>query len=487
MKKTVFITGATGNMGMATLQEFMPHLSQYNLRLLVRPGRKNRRKIKKYASLPEVEVIYGDLRDAEAVDRAMGNADIVLHIGGMVSPRADYFPEETMAVNTGAIRNIVAAVKKRPNADDIRVVYIGSVSQTSQRSGDCLWGRTGDPLVASVFDHYGISKIEAERTLAESGLKHWVSLRQSGILYPALLFNGTDPITFHVPIRGALEWATVEDSARLMLGVCRDDVPEEFWRNFYNIGSGDSYRLTNYEFECLLLKAIGCPPPEKCFDANWFATRNFHGHWYLDSDKLEKLVPFRRNIPAEEYFRQMAAKLPWFFKLTPLAPAAIIKVAMKQIAKSKGLGTLYWLKHPEMEPRVKAYFGSRDEWAMIPDWKDMDLTHPTAEPKLLSHGYDESKPLAELTIEDMRQAAAFRGGKCLSESMTVGDLDTPLQWECAFGHRFECSPRSVLLGGHWCPECMPAPWRYDAEAKKNPFLAQVWYASHSPEENEVYE
>ena len=92
----------------------------------------------------------------------------------------------------------------------------------------------------------------------------------------------------------------------------------------------------------------------------------------------------------------------------------------------------------------------------------------------LSHGYDENKPLAELDIEDMREAAAFRGGKCLSESMVKGDLATKLEWECAFGHRFSASPALVLLGGHWCDECMPAPWRFDEKAKLNPFLAQVW-------------
>lgn len=486
-KTTVMITGATGTMGAATLREFIPHLSRYNLRLLVRPSRRNRRKMASYASMPGIEIIWGDLLDPVAVDTALGNADIVLHIGGMVSPMADYEPELTMRTNVGAMRNIVNAVKSRQDADNIKVVYIGSVSQTSQRSGDCIWGRTGDPLVASAFDYYGVSKIMAERELASSGLKHWVSLRQSGILYPELLFKGSDPITFHVPLNGVLEWATVEDSARLMVGVCSDQVPERFWNNFYNIGSGESFRLTNYEFECMLLKAINCPPPEKVFESNWFATRNFHGQWYLDSDKLEDLVPFRRNIPADEYFNQLAAGLPWYFRLTPLAPAHIIKMVMKRLANTPGLGTLYWLKHPETEDHVKAYFGSRKAWSQIPDWDKMELSHPDGQPRLLNHGYDETKPASELNIKDMNDAARWRGGECLSATMAKGDLDTPLEWKCAMGHTFKASPLIVLKGGHWCPECMPAPWRYDAEARVNPFLAQVWYSSHDKDENEIYD
>ena len=102
----------------------------------------------------------------------------------------------------------------------------------------------------------------------------------------------------------------------------------------------------------------------------------------------------------------------------------------------------------------------------------------------LDHGYDETKPLAELGIDDMRRAAEFRGGKCLSDSMVNGDMRTKLQWECAFGHRFEASPTLVLLGGHWCDECMPAPWRYDEQAAHNPFLAQVWGKMHPLREGE---
>ena len=90
-------------------------------------------------------------------------------------------------------------------------------------------------------------------------------------------------------------------------------------------------------------------------------------------------------------------------------------------------------------------------------------------------------------IEDMRKAAEFRGGKCLSPAMTKGDLSTPLDWECQFGHRFKASPTLVLLGGHWCPECLPLPWNYDEIAKGNPFFAQVWYPFHDKKEHNVYD
>jgi len=472
LKKCVFLTGATGVMGSAGLAELFVRRDEFDITVLVRDTKRNRQKLSKYGDA--IRIVWGDLMNYEDVLNATSGADYVLHVGGMVSPRADYKPKSVLKVNVTAAENVVKAVKAQPNSDDIKVVYIGSVAQTGDRREPLHWGRTGDPIFPSIFDYYAISKCRAERIFAESGLKHWVSLRQSGILYPAILKN-MDPIMFHVPIRGVLEWATVEDSGRLLANVCGDDVPEEFWCKFYNIGSGAEYRLTNYDFECYLLKSINCPAPEKIFDVKWFATHNFHGQYYLDSDKLEEYLHFRANVPVGEYFAQMASTLPWFYSLAKLAPAWLLKPVMRYIASDKIFGTLGWLKTGN-EQRIKAYFGSREEREKIGSWEEMRDIHLAGEEvaERLSHGYDESKPLAELDIEDMRQAAEFRGGKCLSESMAKGDLTTKLEWECAFGHRFEASPALVLLGGHWCEECMPAPWRFDGEAERNPFLAQVW-------------
>lgn len=485
-RKKIFITGGTGVMGFETIKEFARHADRFELRVLARPGRKNRKKLKPYIDMG-MTVIWGDLMDPGSVREALGDAEYVLHIGGMVSPLADHYPEKTLKVNTCAMSNIIDAVRQRSDHDRVKVVYIGSVAQTSHRFAPHHWGRTGDPVMAGIYDYYGISKIKAETLLAESGLNRWVSLRQSGILHKGLVFKGSDPISFHVPLQGVLEWATVEDSARLMVNLCDMDLPDSFWRGFYNIGSGKEFRLTNYEFECLLMKSLGCPPPEKVFETGWFATRNFHGEWYEDSDVLESIIPFREKITANEYFARMRSKMPWWISMSSLAPAWIIKAAMKHVAKTSGLGPLDWLRRTDCEKKITAFFGSRRQQQAIPDWDSIDLSRPSETPARLCHGYDENKPESSLDIDDMRNAAEFRGGKCTSAKMTAGDLDSPLEWVCAFGHRFTMRPRTILKGGHWCPCCLPAPWKYDAEARVNPFMAQVWHDSHSPDENIEYQ
>ncbi|MBQ1266383.1 MAG: NAD-dependent epimerase/dehydratase family protein [Proteobacteria bacterium] len=482
-KKRIFLTGATGNMGSAGLRELLAKSDRFDVVVLALPTANDKKILAPYDG--KIKIVWGDLTNYDNVLEGVNGADYVLHVGGMVSPKADYFPQTTYRVNVTAAQNIVRAVLAQPLDRQPKVVYIGSVAQLGARNEPVHWGRTGDPIQISIYDHYAISKTVAERTFAESGIKKWVSLRQSGILYPGILKN-YDPIMFHVPIRGVLEWATVEDSGRLLANICDLDLPDTFWNRFYNIGSGPEYRLSNYEFECLLLKAISCPPPEKIFNANWFVLRNFHGHWYEDSDVLENYLHFRANTPVKAYFEEMGKSVPWFYHLSKLCPPPILKLAMRPMAYKKAWGTQDWIAKRD-ENRISAYYGSYEKWAAIPNWKDWDVSHPSNQPVHLSHGYDEEKSLDKLDIEDMRQAAAFRGGQCLSESMTPGDLRTPLEWSCYAGHHFKASPTLVLLGGHWCPDCLPMPWKYDEIARNNPFFAQVWYAAHDKDENYIYD
>ena len=386
---------------------------------------------------------------------------------------------------------MIRAVKEQPDPDRVKVVYIGTVAETGDRNPPIHWGRTGDPINISVYDHYAISKVRAEAVFAESGLRYWVSLRQSGILYPAILKN-IEPIMYHVPMNAVLEWATVEDSGRLLANVCGDDIPEAFWRRFYNIGSGEEYRLTNYEFEELLLGTLGLGSPKKLFDPNWFTTRNFHGQWYYDRDVLESYCHFRGNVPVADYFRSMMDQVEFFYKLAflakPWAPL-LKKFWMRSIAETETYGTLWWVKNNVPE-RMAAFYGGMEKYREIPDnWEDFELVIPdkradSPEVRILDHGYDETKPFEDLTLEDLRQAAAFRGGECLAE--TVPDMYTPIPWRSARGNEFMMSANLVLRGGHWCPEELPWPWDYDTEAKLNPFFAQVWYAIHDPGEQNSY-
>ncbi|MDL2228426.1 NAD(P)-dependent oxidoreductase [Odoribacter sp. OttesenSCG-928-L07] len=445
--KNIFLTGSTGTMGFEGLTRLVND-TDHQMTLLVKKDKKNIKKLKPFEGNNRVRIVWGDLRNYEKVLECVTGADYVLHVGGMVSPRADKYPEETMDVNINSIINIVRAIKAQENPDKTKLIYIGSVAQTGHRDVPNHFAGTKDVMNPAHFDHYAVSKIMAEQIMAESGLKYWVSLRQSGILYPALVKKGINPITFHVPLRGVLEWATVEDSGNLLVKICDDNVPEEFWRNFYNISSGKAYRLTNYEFEVLLMKAIHCPPPEKIFETNWFALSNFHGCFYTDADKLEDFLHFRLNTPIDQYFKHIQKEVPGYFKLAKIVPAGVIKWFMKRIANSEGTGTLNWIK-TNNEEKIAAYFGSLEEWKNIPSWDKLDKSHPSEECPDINYGQCFCKPTEEWDINDMREIASLRGGKCLSEEMIKGDIDTQLLWENESHDQFYASPRYVLFGGYF--------------------------------------
>ena len=58
--------------------------------------------------------------------------------------------------------------------------------------------------------------------------------------------------------------------------------------------------------------------------------------------------------------------------------------------------------------------------------------------------------LAKLTIEEMRDIAADRGGLCISNEYV--NLSTKLTWQCENGHIWDATPRNIK-NGKWCPTC----------------------------------
>ena len=171
MKKTIALTGASGTMGFQGFLEFYKRKDAFDLVLLLRDSKKNRKLFRKYEKDKTVRIVWGDLTRYEDVLEFVTGADYVLHVGGMVSPGADYYPVTTLKTNVEAAENIVAAVKAQPDPDAVKVVYIGTVAETGDRNPPIHWGRTGDPIKISVYDHYAISKVKAEAIFAEPGLR----------------------------------------------------------------------------------------------------------------------------------------------------------------------------------------------------------------------------------------------------------------------------------------------------------------------------
>ena len=249
-KQKVFVTGATGGMGFESLKQMLLDTDKQDIIILARDSEKNHKLLADYKNQPGLTIYWGDLLNKDDVAACVKEADIVLHIAAFVSPAADYYPEKAMKNNYGSTKNIIDCIKEQGRADQVKFVYIGTVAETGDRMPPIHWGRVGDPIKPSMFDYYAVSKVAAERYVIESDLKYWVSLRQTGIIGPAMS-EVRDAIMFHNCFDNVLEYVSDRDSGRAMRNLCKysaeGTLDDSFWGHIYNIGGGESCRCSCYE------------------------------------------------------------------------------------------------------------------------------------------------------------------------------------------------------------------------------------------------
>ena len=110
MKQRVFVTGATGGMGFASLKEMLKDTDKQDIVILARDSEKNRALLAPYMQTKGLLIEWGDLNDYQVVKKCVKGCDLVLHIAAFVSPAADYYPERAMKVNYGSTKNIINAI-----------------------------------------------------------------------------------------------------------------------------------------------------------------------------------------------------------------------------------------------------------------------------------------------------------------------------------------------------------------------------------------
>jgi nucleoside-diphosphate-sugar epimerase len=490
-KQVVLITGASGSMGFETFRLLWEKRDRFDLVLLLRPSGKNKKKFRKYereafsrgGRSAGLRIVWGDALKREDVAEACRGIDWCLHHMALISPAADRQPEMAQQVNARATRYLVEAIEAE-DPGHIRLVHIGTVAEYGDRLPPIHVGRTGDPLIPSVFDHYALSKIQGELAVMQSRIKHRVSLRQTFIMIPGIL-SLMDPILFHQPINSFMENITAYDSGRLMVNCLEIPEDSDFWGGYYNISGGPGCRITFLEFLDRVYSMLGIRMT-RVMDRKWFALKNFHMQFFEDANRLNDYLHHWDGVQnMEDYFREVGKNFPWYLKVTawyaryiPPYRALVEAITRKQLHRlaHREEGTLHWIRSGN-EERIKAFYGSLAAYRQIPGW-DADLPSLDHDQpyRRLDHGYDETKE--KLTYMDLQKAAAFRGGM-LKTGEWDGNLQASLKWTCCQGHSFTMTPHAVLKGGHWCMDCISPPWNYDVLGEKNPFAAQVLHPARS--------
>lgn len=172
-KETVLLTGASGFVGSAVARRL--RAAGFNVRALVRPT-------SPVAHLSDLELEFatGDLRDADAVRRAMTGARFLFHVA------ADYRlwardPNELTETNVAGTRLLMQEAMR---AGVERVVYTSSVATLAARADGISADETMPLDEHQAIGVYKRSKVAAERAVEE--------LIAQGL--PAVIVNPSTPI-----------------------------------------------------------------------------------------------------------------------------------------------------------------------------------------------------------------------------------------------------------------------------------------------------
>ena len=504
-KIKVALTGASGNMGERLFAALLPEEYIEELRILDH-DEKGTKKIlkanKRY--LGKVVVIKGSIADKKVVEELIKGTDYVLNLCGAIPPESDKFPEHAIEANEVGVKVLVECIEAIKE-NQPRLIHTSTMGIYGDRREKHLFGEVGDPLLISPLDIYALTKMRGELTVIESDIKYWTVIRQSAMLYEAMMSkNISDGLMFHNCVNSPLEWTTSNISATLYRNILRRDVLEgdlnedNFWKHVFNLGGGAHNRITGFETMEMGFKIIG-GNFFQFYEPNYVCFRNFHGVWFYDGQKLEELFHYQGDTV--EGFWQHILDTHKYYNMAKIFPKKWLKgMIIKPLLKDSN-APMYWYKHQD-EARMNAYFnGSKNYEALPKSWdgfnilalgKDsdgnpIDYEYLRTHANRLNHFFDIDKPRSELDINDLRNVAEGHGGKLITKEFQKGDIYAKVEWEDQDGNRFIMRPHSVLYCGHWNNiSYHEHAWDFDRLAKKDQIYAQIWYDQHEKDEDRYY-
>jgi len=249
--KNVLITGATGFIGHHIVEANLA--KGHNVRAFVLPGDAGEARLKEQG----VEVVTGDIRDYDAVRRAVGSVEIIFHTAAVVT---DWAPKKLFwDVTVGGAENICRAAvdAKVSRLVDISTCDVFGTDESKVMDESMPLQYWGEP--------YADSKIDAEKVMRKYHEEQGLPLT---MVYPLWVFGEGDQ-TF-VPLladaiikrelifwrKNAIVWPTyIENLVDLLMLISED---ERAVGNGYLVHDGESTTLQ--EFCAGIARTLGVQP-----------------------------------------------------------------------------------------------------------------------------------------------------------------------------------------------------------------------------------
>jgi len=309
----VLLTGAFGNLGSLVVEKLLErkhHVVAFDV-----PGKVNRKIAGAFESDPNVEIVWGDIRDAERVASLVHGVDAVVHLAAIIPPFSERNPELARAVNVGGTEHIVRAIETA--ARPPLLVFGSSISVFGPR-------KQGDPLCTPQdevveTDHYSGHKIQSEKRI-QALASPWAILRLAGMIDERL--RQRDPaqarMAFSLAPDNPVEYVHTGDAATAIANVL--DRPEAHDR-IHLIGGGRACQVTVLQLTQTLIGAYGLQ-----VSAGDMGKAPTAAPW-LDTSESERLLSYQQHT-AEDFRRESLRKFRFVRPLVrPLSP--LIMAAMK--------------------------------------------------------------------------------------------------------------------------------------------------------------
>ena len=321
----LLITGAFGNVGKAVIDE--AYSRRHEILVFEVENKKTRKAARKLQNRLK-NVMFGDIRNFEDIQKAVQECDAVIHLAAIIPPLSKKLRELTMDVNYGGTVNLVNAIKETKR--NVALVFVSSASVMGPTQLQDRLVDRNDALV--VTGNYEESKIRCERFLRENA-DNFLVFRLAGVLpaFSVLSFVGALPFLeelfdMHADMR--LEMIMAADVATaLVAGAEKLNSGSTIKNQAYILGGGkeNGWQLKGREFLSRLFVSLSLPVPDRKYFTHDINT--YHLDWY-DTEEAQREFGFQ-NHSIDDYFKNMKKT----FRLFNLPIMLFRKIILKRIVK----------------------------------------------------------------------------------------------------------------------------------------------------------
>lgn len=285
----VLLTGPFGNIGSHVTAELIRqghHVRAFELRTP-----RTEKVARRFGN--QIEVRWGDIRNADEVKAAVEGQDVIVHLAAVIPPFSNEQPELAEQVNVGGTRHLIEAAQAQANAP--KFFFASSFDVFGHTADQPPPRRVNDPVQAT--DDYSAHKIAGEALIKQSGLEYVVA-RFSDV--PDV--KQPHPIMFAIPLDQRFEVIHGDDIA---LAIANTLKTAEVWGQTILIGGGPRCQIRYRDYLFGMLEALGIGPlPEEAFGQPLYCTD------WLDTEYSQQVLQYQRHT-ADEIIQDIARELGW--------------------------------------------------------------------------------------------------------------------------------------------------------------------------------